>query len=225
MKVVGSHGSESYGFDKPRILWWIHGWHQKSYQLESLPSQKSELKLRLMDSYCYMGVSRNNGIYPQIIHFNRVFQYNNINHPFWGTTIFGNTHIMGSIKPWLLWHVNFAWAANSKICQHFLGGQAASIISSPQKLSEFWSSNFSIWLMGSRRANGLWLNEKGTCEKITKDHPTITWSSKVVVKLFRSNGAIFWEKSLEVHQMLDSGPPPEIHGEFSQLGSSTKRSA
>ena len=36
-----------------------------------------------------IGVSLN-GWYPQIIHFNRVFH---INHPFWGTTIFGNTHI------------------------------------------------------------------------------------------------------------------------------------
>ena len=27
-------------------------------------------------------------VVPQIIHFNRVFHYN---HPFWGTTIFGNT--------------------------------------------------------------------------------------------------------------------------------------
>ena len=29
--------------------------------------------------------------YPQIIHFNRAFHY--FHHPFWGTTIFGNTHI------------------------------------------------------------------------------------------------------------------------------------
>ena len=29
--------------------------------------------------------------YPQIIHFNRVFHY--FHHPFWGTPIFGNTHI------------------------------------------------------------------------------------------------------------------------------------
>ncbi len=28
---------------------------------------------------------------PQIIHFNRVFH--EMNHPFWGTPIFGNTHI------------------------------------------------------------------------------------------------------------------------------------
>ena len=30
-------------------------------------------------------------LYPQIIHFNRVFHY--FHHPFWGTTSFGNTHI------------------------------------------------------------------------------------------------------------------------------------
>ena len=35
----------------------------------------------------YMGVSKNNGT-PQIINFNRVFQY--FHHPFWGTPIFGN---------------------------------------------------------------------------------------------------------------------------------------
>ena len=28
---------------------------------------------------------------PQIIHFNRVFHY--FHHPFWGTIIFGNTHM------------------------------------------------------------------------------------------------------------------------------------
>ena len=31
--------------------------------------------------------------YTQIIHFNRVFHY--FHHPFWGTMIFGNTHITG----------------------------------------------------------------------------------------------------------------------------------
>ena len=38
-----------------------------------------------------MGVSKNMGFYPQIIQFNRVFH--EINHPFWDTTVFGNTHI------------------------------------------------------------------------------------------------------------------------------------
>ena len=38
-----------------------------------------------------MGVSENSGFSPQIIHFNRVFHY--FHHPFWGTTIFGNTQI------------------------------------------------------------------------------------------------------------------------------------
>ena len=38
-----------------------------------------------------MGVSLNGGFTPQIIHFNRVFHY--FHHPFWGTPIFGNTHI------------------------------------------------------------------------------------------------------------------------------------
>ena len=38
-----------------------------------------------------MGVSKNSGFSPQIIHFNRVFHY--FHHPFWGTFIFGNIHI------------------------------------------------------------------------------------------------------------------------------------
>ena len=29
--------------------------------------------------------------YPEIIHINRVFDY--FHHPFWGTPIFGNTHV------------------------------------------------------------------------------------------------------------------------------------
>ena len=39
-----------------------------------------------------MDVSKNRGFSTQIIHFNRVFHY--FYHPFWGTPIFGNTHIL-----------------------------------------------------------------------------------------------------------------------------------
>ena len=46
-----------------------------------------------------MGVSKNRGVSPQIIHFNRVFH--EINHPFWGTTIIGNTHIYLSITVYI----------------------------------------------------------------------------------------------------------------------------
>ena len=58
------------------IYWiWIPGWLQL---------------LLAHDMYIvYMDVSENNGT-PQIIHFDRV---SIINHPFWGTTIFGNNHI------------------------------------------------------------------------------------------------------------------------------------
>ena len=42
-----------------------------------------------------LGVSKNRGKTPQIIHFNRVFHY--FHHPFWGTTIFGNTHFKGFV--------------------------------------------------------------------------------------------------------------------------------
>ena len=40
----------------------------------------------------HLDVSKNSGFSPQIIHFNRVFHY--FHHPFWGTLIFGNTHLM-----------------------------------------------------------------------------------------------------------------------------------
>ena len=45
----------------------------------------------------YMDVSENSVFSPQIIHFNRVFH--EINHPFWGTGIFGNTHIDEMMNP------------------------------------------------------------------------------------------------------------------------------
>ncbi len=38
-----------------------------------------------------MGVSKNRGVSPQIIHL--FIGFSIINHPFWGTTIFGNTHM------------------------------------------------------------------------------------------------------------------------------------
>ena len=39
----------------------------------------------------HMGVSEYGGFFPQIIH--GLIGFSIINHPFWGTTIFGNTHI------------------------------------------------------------------------------------------------------------------------------------
>ena len=49
----------------------------------------------------YMDVSENSGFSPQIIHFNRVFHY--FHPPFWGTPIFGNTHIKKACFGFLLW--------------------------------------------------------------------------------------------------------------------------
>ncbi len=48
-------------------------------------SERKDFKTRNID----LGVSKNMGK-PQIIHFYRVFH--EINHPFWGTIILGNTH-------------------------------------------------------------------------------------------------------------------------------------
>ena len=52
-----------------------------------------QLKLIVGEIFTTLGVFKNRGKTPQIIHFNRVLHA--INHPFWGTTIFGNTHIVG----------------------------------------------------------------------------------------------------------------------------------
>ena len=47
-----------------------------------------------------MGVSKNNGKTPQIIHLEIYRVFHEINHPFWGTPIFGNTHIYVHICPY-----------------------------------------------------------------------------------------------------------------------------
>jgi len=59
-------------------------------KMHRVQSQAFELVLDSLLSY--MGVSKNRGFSPQIIHFNRVFHY--FHHPFWGSPIVGNTHIM-----------------------------------------------------------------------------------------------------------------------------------
>ena len=41
-------------------------------------------------SCCYMGISKNNGTPKSSI----LIGFSIINHPFWGTPIFGNTHIL-----------------------------------------------------------------------------------------------------------------------------------
>ena len=64
--------------------------------------------------------------YPQFIHFNRVFH---INHPFWGTTIFGNPHIftikkstenVGKIFPGTPW-IRFGPSDATKTAMHRQG--------------------------------------------------------------------------------------------------------
>ena len=46
------------------------------------------------DTEYYTDVSENSGFSPQIIHFN---EFSIINHPFWGSTIFGNTYTPGQL--------------------------------------------------------------------------------------------------------------------------------
>ena len=55
-----------------------------------------------------MDVSKNRGGPPKSSHFNRVFH--EINHPFWGTPIFGNTHMfdgcLSKVSPGMLGYLD-----------------------------------------------------------------------------------------------------------------------
>ena len=54
---------------------------------------QNQVKVESSENFTQMGVSKNKG-YPQIIH---LIRFSIINHPFWGTTIFGNTQM---VKSW-----------------------------------------------------------------------------------------------------------------------------
>ena len=68
--------------------------------------------------YCYMGVSENSGT-PKSSILMGIFHY--FHHPFWGTPIFGNTHIPNQSNNLAKWHVI---ESNSKcsLCPVFSGG-------------------------------------------------------------------------------------------------------
>ena len=55
--------------------------------------------------------SKIGGKTPQIIHFNRVFHY--FHHPFWGTPIFGNTHmhVIFTNKDWYFRDILLRWSS------------------------------------------------------------------------------------------------------------------
>ena len=57
----------------------------------------------------HMDVSENGGFSPQIIHFDRVFRFSIINHPFWGTPIFGNTHMCGIREDLSIFWLTIGW--------------------------------------------------------------------------------------------------------------------
>ena len=114
----------------------------------------------------YQDVSENGGFSPQIIQYNRVFHY--FHHPFWGTTIFGNTHQVASLLVFTLafpiillhprwkqkampsWHqqaasiccqvINSIFIDISGWCQDFIGNEASKNHDS----TNFWAS-FQKW--------------------------------------------------------------------------------
>ena len=78
-------------FSKSRIIR-----RQMKVEQQQKPDQtKTKPKNNLMQAHVEIDVdvSKNRGVSPQIIHFNRVFHY--FHHPFWGSNppIFGNTHV------------------------------------------------------------------------------------------------------------------------------------
>ena len=67
------------------------------------------LSLKKNTSRENMGISKNSGVSPQIIHFHRIFHY--FHHPFWGVPphIFGSTSICSEVS-----HVSMLQAAASQ---------------------------------------------------------------------------------------------------------------
>ena len=65
------------------ISWWLH-LHIKSYRTHETGV------FTYMNGLDYMGVSKNNGTPKSSI----LIGFSIINHPFWGTPIFGNTHMV-----------------------------------------------------------------------------------------------------------------------------------
>ena len=80
-----------------KLFWGYATLWQQARILSSIAAKVAALSNIVRISLCvhlewvHMGVSKNYGFSPQIIHFNRLFHY--IHHPFWGTPIFGNNHI------------------------------------------------------------------------------------------------------------------------------------
>ncbi len=61
-------------------------------KMVNLQSPKNLTFLKGLIKGNHMGVSKNRGFTPHIIHFK--FGFSIINHPFWGTPSFGNTHMV-----------------------------------------------------------------------------------------------------------------------------------
>ena len=114
-----------------------------------------------------MGVSKNNGKTPQIIHFNRVFH--EISHPFWWfSPLFLETPI---------WGCNF-------ICKDRLGSHLAGVVSCCARL-----------LCDALRPRVIQalrpLLESDAITKVIHDCREDTWSSKRRVKVANSNIALY----------------------------------
>ena len=79
---------DCHGFPLP----WFEPWSRKRHDTVDVLDIQYDL---------YGCWTKNMGVSPQIIHFNRVFHY--FHHPFWGTIIFGNTHIRTQCMYIIFW--------------------------------------------------------------------------------------------------------------------------
>ena len=75
---------QSHTFPEPKIALKINGWKMKS------PAYFQGFMVSFREGYGYMDVSENNGTPKSSI----LIGFSILNHPFWGTPIFGNTHMV-----------------------------------------------------------------------------------------------------------------------------------
>ena len=94
----------------------------------------------LYDVHPYLGVSKNNGKTPQIIHFNRVFHY--FRHPFWGFSpyFWVDTHLDDDSEPILTTVIFFqmGWVEITTRLVWFLHHQWRVSITSPPRQLKRW---------------------------------------------------------------------------------------
>ena len=123
---------------------------------------------------------------PQMIHFNRVFH---VSHPFWGTTILGNTHISNwspksNMVLWLEqpWHVNAECYCTSLVLTNF----AALIRTS------WWIIVMALFCLQKER--NPWKRPDSFRRKYVKIHH-VHGQNRAPIDIFKYGSNIWWVNS------------------------------